>query len=424
MKIELNELSPVKRTMSVEVEPDVVAAETERVVRRYAGKARIPGFRPGKAPLSVVRFRFRKDIEEDVKDSLLSRLYGEAAKEKGIAPIGDPALDEVVFEEGKPFRFKTSFEIRPEILPKGYEGVEVARAATVVTGEDVDTALGEIRDSRAMLVAKEGKAETGDFLLADVAGTPEDGEPFSQEKALVEIGSTQNLPEFNDRIEGGAAGDNLEFSVHYPQEHPAEQLAGRDVAYQLKVHEVKSRQMPDLDDEFAKDLGDFDSLEALKERIRTDLEARKKAQSDNELRKTIMDKIVLENPAELPDVLVEEEIRHRMEDMVRTMMMQGVDPQKIDVDWKQIRERQDEPARKAVHARLVLDAIADEKGLAVDDKEVDDKIQAEAARIGEPHADVRKRLTESGGLGAIKVQLLREKALEWVVAAADIREEE
>ena len=424
MKIELNELSPVKRTMTVEVEAGVVAAETDEVVRRYAGKARIPGFRPGKAPLSVVRSRFKKEVEEEVRESLLHRLYGEAAKEKGITPIGDPALDEVVFEEGKPFSFKTSFEIRPEINPQGYEGVEVPKKAAAVSDEDVETALGEIRDSRAQLVVKEGKAETGDFLMADVAGTPEGGEPFQQENALVEIGSTQNLPEFNDRIEGAGKGDSLEFSVNYPQEHPAEQLAGRDVAYQLTVHEVKTRQLPELDDEFAKDLGEFDSLDALKERVRTDLTARKKAETDNEMRKILMDKIVVENPAELPDVLVEEEIRHRMEDMVRTMMMQGVDPQKIDVDWKEIRERQDEPARKAVHARLVLDAIADEKGLAVEDNEVDEKIQAEAARIGEPATEVRKRLVDSGGTGAIKVQLLREKALEWVVAAANIQEEE
>lgn len=424
MKIELNELSPVKRTMSIEVEADVVAAETDRVVRRYAGKARIPGFRPGKAPLSVVRSRFRKEVQEDVKDSLLSRLYGEAAKEKGISPIGDPALDEVVFEEGKPFRFKTSFEIRPEIAPTGYEGVEVKQGTVAVTDDDVDTALGEIRDSRARLESKEGKAVTGDYLLADVEGIPAGGEPFQQEKALVEIGSTQNLPDFNEQIEGAARDDVLDFSVNYPQEHPAEQLAGKEVSYKLTVHEVKTRELPDLDDEFAKDLGDFDTLDALKERVRTDLEARKKAEVEGEVRKSILDKILLENPATLPDVLVEEEVRHRMEDMVRNMMMQGMDPQKIDVDWKEIRERQDEPARQAVHARLVLDAIAGEKGLTVDDKEVDQKIQAEAARIGEQYSEVRKRLADSGGLGAIKVQLMREKALDWVVAAAEIHEEE
>lgn len=424
MKIELNELSPVKRTMNIEVGADVVAAETERVVRNFAGKVRIPGFRPGKAPLSVVRSRFRKEVEEDVKESLLSRLYGEAAKEKGVQPIGDPALDEVVFEEGKPFSFKTSFEIRPVIEPKGYEGVEVKRTAVNVTDEDVDAALGEIQESRARLTVKEGKAATGDYLLADVEGTPEGAELFQQEKAMVEIGSTQNLPEFNERIEGAAPGDVLEFSVKYPQEHPAEKLAGREVAYKLSVHEVKKREIPELDDDFAKDLGDFESLDGLKERIRTDLTARKQAESESELRNTLIDRILLENPAVLPDVLVEEEIRHRMEDMVRTMMMQGVDPQKIDVDWKEVREKQDEPARKAVHARLVLDAIAGEKELVVDEKEVDEKIRAEAARIGEPYGDVRKRLAESGGLGAIGMQLVREKVLDWVVSAADISKEE
>jgi trigger factor len=410
--------------MSIEVGPEVVVAETAKVVRRYAEKARIPGFRPGKAPLSLVQTRFREEVAEEVKDQLISRLYADAAKEKGVKALGDPVLDEVVFEEGKPFSFKTTFEIWPEIDPKGYEGVEVTRPTAAVSDEDVTKSLEEIRESQAKLVLKDKEAVTGDFLLANILGTPEKGDVFDRENVLVEIGSNHNLPEFNDRIEGAKKGDVLEFSVTYPKEHPNADMAGMEVAYKLTIHEVKVREMPELDDEFAKDLGEFDTLAQLSERIRTDLTTRKEQDAENQVKKELMDKILLENPATLPDVLVEEEIRHRMEDMVRSMMMQGVDPKELDVNWKEVRGKQEEPARTAVHARLVLDAIAEKTDLQVESSEVDDKIRAESERIGETYEELRKRLTGSGGLQSIRVQLLREKALDSVLAAAEIREEE
>ncbi len=424
MKIEVNELNPVKRTMFIEVGPEVVTAETDKVVRRYAEKAKIPGFRPGKAPLSVVRSRFRQEVSEEVKDQLISRLYHDAAKEKGVHALGDPVLDEVMYEEGKPFSFKTTFEIWPEIDPKGYEGVEVNRPTEQVGEDEVEDALEKLRENQAKLVSKEKKSETGDFLLADIEATPSEGDPFTREKVLVEIGSSHNLPEFNDRIEGAGKGSVLEFSVTYPKEHPNTDLAGREVAYKLTVHEVKVRELPDLDDELAKDLGEFDSLKELTGRIRTDLTARKKADADNQVRKQLMDKIILENPVTLPDLLVEEETRHRMEEMVRNMMMQGVDPQKVDVDWKEVRGRQEEPARKAVHGRLLLDAIAEKLDLAVEASEVDQRVREESERMGEPYQEVRKRLAESGGLQSIRVQMLREKALDQMVATAEIRQEE
>lgn len=428
MKIEVQDLSPVKKSMSIEVGADEVERETERVLRRYSSQVRLPGFRPGKAPKAMVRSRFAKEIREDVRDALISRLYGEAAKERGYRPLGDPVLDEVHHHDGEPFRIKTTFEIAPTVEPKDYKGVEVRKGKPEVGDSDVDKVLEELRDSHARLEAVEGRAAgTGDFVVGDVVGTivgDDEAEPFEREGALMEVGASDNLPEFNDGLEGSKPGDVREFNVPYPDGYHAERLAGKTVAYRVTVHEIKVKKVPEMDDEFAKDMGEFDTLDALKSRIREDLVHRKEHEIEGAVRRDVLDKILLENPVPLPEVLVESEIQHRLEDMVRSMMMQGMDPQKMDLDWKQLRDRQEEGARKSVHARLILDAIAGAEGLEADPKEVDARIRQEAERVQESYEDLRARLRKGGGMEALRNQIVREKSLDFVTSVANIRTEE
>jgi len=426
MKIEVTDHSPVKKTMSVEVGPDEVAAETENALRRYSRQVKLPGFRAGKAPIAMVKKRFAKEIDEDVRDSLIGRLYREAAREKGFRPIGDPVLDEIQHEVGQPFRIKTTFEVAPVIEPKNYKEVEVRKGAVEVGEADVDKVVDELRESNARLRTEEGReAVTGDFLVADVVGTSDDEgfEPLKREKALMEVGATDNLPEFNDGLLGAKAGETREFAVPYPAEYPTEKLAGKTVRYAVHVHEVKIKEVPAADDDFAKDMGDFENLEALRTRIRDDLVHRKEHEVEGQVRRDVLDKILLENPAPLPEILVEHEIQNRLEDLIRNLMMQGIDPSKMDLDWKQLRERQEEGARKAVHARLVLDAIAAAEGLTVDPKEVDARVRREAERIQESHEELRARLKKGGGMEALQNQLLREKTLDFVTSVANIRSE-
>lgn len=425
MKVDITDVSPVKKTLEIEVEPAEVKAETKRVVDRYARQARIPGFRAGKAPRSVIEARYGKDIKDDVRDGLISRSYGEATREHGYRPLGEPTLEDVDEADDGTVRFKTTFEILPAFDVQGYKEVEARRVVTPVQDDDVDQAIEEIRQSRASLVAAEGRAAaTGDYVVADIAGAPADGEPFEREAMILEVGATDNLPQFNEGIEGAKAGDELSFDVDYPEEFPADALKGKTVAYKLQVHEVKVRQAPELDDEFAKDLGEFENLAELEARVRTDLEARAEAQADSEVRKSILDKILLENAVPLPDVLVEQEIRNRLEDVARQMIMQGMNPSEAEFDWKKMREAQEEGARKAVHARLVLDAVAEAESIEVGSKDVDDRIRQEAARMGEKFDEVKSRLKSQGGLEAVRNQLLRERSLDFVTSVANIREEE
>jgi trigger factor len=425
MKIEVKEVSPVRRNMAVEAAEDEVAREKDEILKRYARQVRIPGFRPGRAPLAVVRARFSREVDDDLKERLVARLYAEAIKERGLQPLGDPVLGEVVFKSGEPFRFETSFEVAPEFTPRDYRGIEVRRPPTQVDDGDVERTLQELREAHTRFVTEDGrKAATGDVIVADVEGTPEGGESFRRERAVIEVGGPGNPPAFNAGLEGAASGSELQFSVSYPQGHETEELAARTVAYRLQVHEVKRRVLPELDDEFAKDLGEFADLEALKQRIRGDLTERKRAEGQRALRQSVLDKVLLGNPIPLPDGLVEQETLHRLEDIARAMVHQGVEPRTAEIDWSALRQKQEASARKAVHARLVLDAVARAESLDVEPGEVDARLASEARRMGETNTKLRARLEKQGGLETLKTQLVREKSLDFLVSVANIQGEE
>jgi trigger factor len=261
-------------------------------------------------------------------------------------------------------------------------------------------------------------------VVADLTETPEGGEPKTRERVVLEVGAAENPEAFNRGLAGAKSGGRLEFDVAYPQEHRAPELAGRSVRVSVLVHEVRRKEIPPLNDDLAKEVGDFETLSALRARVARDLTERKGAAAHAATRQSILDKILLANPVVLPDVLVEEEIQHRLEDMVREMMFHGMDPRTMELDWKQLRDRQDEPARKMVHARLVLDAIAVAEGVVAGREEVTARIKKEAERIGENYDSLRARLEKGGGVQALATQMVREKSLDLVTSLANIQNAE
>lgn len=425
MRFDLTDQSPVKKSMAFEVDPEEISRETQAVLHGYAEKTAIPGFRPGKAPLAMIHARFKKEVAEDVRERVMSRCFREAARERGLRPLGDPVVDEVQEAEGEPLRFKVSFEVLPEIEVRNYKGVEVRRPSARVDEADVDRALEELRQSRAHLITADGRgAESGDVLVCDVKGTPAEGQPFARERMFVEVGAEGNPPSFNEKLAGARPGDDLDFTVEHAGRDETPDVAGKPVRYEIHVHEVKARQVPQLDDEFARDLGDFEDLAALRARVRQDLETRKGREADQRVRQSVLEKVMVDNPTVLPDALVEDEIRHRLEDIVRRMYIQGLDPEKIELDWKRLREQQEDGARRSVHARLVLDAVARVEGLEVSAEEVQQRIKGDAQAIGEAYESVRKRLEERGGSEVVRSQMLREKSLDLLTAVANIQIEE
>ena len=422
MKIELTDLSPVKKTMEIEADAEDVSKETEDVLRRYASQVRLPGFRQGKAPIGMIKKRFAKEIDDDVRERMISRLWREATREKGLMPLGDPQLEDLKHEEGMPFRFKTTFEVLPQFSVKDYKGVEARQLSGTVKDEELAEALESIRQGHARYVADEARlAEPGDVIVADLTEQPEGEEPKTRERMVLEVGAKENPGTFNEKIGGAKMGSALAFDVAYPEDHPAPALAGKKVHYAIQVHEVKRREIPALDDDLAKDLGDFADLEALKTRVRSDLGERKQAAVRSAVRQAVLDKVLLANPIPLPDILVEEEIQHRLEDMVREMMFHGVDPRTMNLDWKQLRDKNEEPARKIVHARLLLDAIAVAEGVTVARGDIEQRVRREAERIGESYDVVRERLSKGGGLQALETQMVREKSLDLITSIANIQ---
>jgi trigger factor len=425
VRSDLQDLSPVKKRLSVEVDADEVERETEGVLRGYRARAKIPGFRPGKAPMSVIRSRFGKDAEEDVRERIVARYFLESARERGLEPLGNPALDEIHYEKGESLRFQTTFEVLPAIEPRAYEGVEARRVVRKVEPREVDEILEDIRQSRARLVADEGRdASAGDVLFVDLEAMPEGGETFRRDGAAVEIGARGNLPGFDEALTGARAGAERELSVDVPADYPGRDLAGKKVAFRMVVREVKRKEVPAIDDELARELGEFDDLAALRRRIGEDLEARNRSEADKSVRQTVLDRVLLENPVVLPDILVEEEIRRRLEDGLRGLILRGVDVEKADIDWEKLRKGQEEPARKAVHARLMLDAIAKLRGLAVADGDLDERIAVEARRMGDDPRKLRNELRKQGRLETLRAQLLRERALDYLTSVAKIHDEE
>ena len=422
MKIDLTNLSPVKKRMSVEVAPEALEREAASLLRNYRKKARIPGFRQGKAPASVIRARFSKELEDDLRERVVSASFRSAAKEKGLRPLGDPALEEVTHEEGEPLTFQTTFEVLPKIELQGHQGVEVSRQTTKVSDEELGQTLQELRQSRVQLIVEpERQAVEGDVVLVDVEGSPEDGESFRRERLPIEVGAQSNLPEFNEKLLGVQSGAELEFPVQYPADYGSSHLAGRRVGYRLKVHEVKRPELPELDDEFAKDLGEFDDLAALREKLRQDLHARKRHEADGAVRQSVLDKVLIENPVILPEVLVDAEVRRRLQEIVRNMMLEGLEPEKVEVDWAELRKRQLEPARKAVHTRLILDAVAEAEQLQVEDSEIEERIDRDAERMGQSPAKLRAELKRHSGRQALIAQLVREKSLDYLTSVANIQ---
>ena len=421
MKIDLTDVSPVKKQMSVEVTTEDVKRETDSVLRGYRAKARIPGFRPGKAPMSVIRARFAKELEEDVRERVVTASFFKAAREKGLEPLGDPALEDVSHEDGQPLTFKTTFEILPQIELTDYKDIEVTQRVEVVTDEELEKALEELRRSRVQLVAEEGReAAQGDVVYISVEGLPSEGEPFTRERMPIEIGAENNIKQFNEKLLGTQVGSKVEFGVEYPKSYGAEDLAGKRVEYRLEVHEVKKQVLPELDDEFAKDLGEFDDLAGLKSKLREDLEGRKRHEAEMATRQSVLDKVLIKNVVILPDVLVAQELRQRLEDFARSLIMRGVDPKTAEIDWDDVRKQHDEPARKSVHARLVLDALATAEGITVNDSDVDARILADAKRLGEPAEKLRAQLKKHSGKEVLMAQMVREKSLDYLTSTANI----
>ena len=423
MKAELAEVSETKKNLSFEIPPDVVEAEIARVADGYAKTAKVPGFRPGKVPAKVVRQRYRDQILYDVAHDLIPRVVGDALRERGLDPVATPDIRDVVLEEGQPLTFVADFEVVPPIDPGDYAGLTLRKAPAVLDVGAVDQALERLRDRAAKWIPVEDRASTaGDTVLLDVTRTmrKDDAKPEAMQNVSIEVGASANPPGFDEALTGVVAGDERSFTSTYPADYPTVELAGATVDYQATVKGLRRKMLAPLDDDFAKEISDVETLDALRERVKADLQHEAEHEAEHKVRHDLLQMLAERVKGEVPDALVEHEVERRLEDLVRRMMEQGLDPQHAQIDWQEFRAKQRPPAESAVKSTLVLDEIARREHLDATDGDVEGEINRFAERAGRTPVAVRARLEKEGGLARVRGGIRREKTVAWLMGKANI----
>jgi len=433
MKTELIDVTTTKKQLVCEVPAETVEVEIGRVARAYAREARIPGFRPGKAPATLVRQRYREQIHHDLVHDLVPRLLEEALRERALAPVATPGLRDVHLEDGQPLRFTAEFETLPPMEPVDVTAITVRRPPVEVADEAVDGVIARLRERHARFDPVEGRASApGDVLTVDLtrrvvrpgpgadaaAATPV--EPERHTDIRVEIGAAVNPPGFDAEVSGLLPGNDKTFLVTFPADYPVADVAGAEVEYAVHVRDVKQKVLPALDDEFAKDLGEFESLEALRTRVRDDLRADAERTQAREARNDVLRQLASRVSVEVPEVLVDQELDRRLEDFAGQLMSQGVDLEKAGIDWAEFRERQRDAARESVKGVLALDDFARREEVTVDRAELEAEVARLAQRSGRSLDAVRERLESDGGMARLETLMRRDRALERVMARATI----
>jgi trigger factor len=419
MKTEFTDVTETQKTITIEIPSDVVDAEINKVARDYSRQARIPGFRPGKVPATVVKQRFRDQILHDVSHTLIPRAVEEALQERGIEPVDTPNIKDVDLKEGHPLKFTAAVETVPPFDPGDLSTISLERRPTVITEEAIAQTLERLRDRAAKSEPVEGRpVADADTVVLDIDRQDPDGESDRHENVSLELGAPVNPPGFDAQLIGMNPGDSKTFTIHFPEDFGVKERANTDVTYTVALKEIRKRVLPDLDDEFAKDLGEFDSLAALRERVRTDLQAEANEATERQVRTELLKQLSERVSFELPSSMVEREIDRRLEEFVRQLMQQNVDPRQAGIDWAQFREAQREPARSAVASALVLDEIARREGITVPPEDVDKEIERFALRGGRTPAALRAQLEKEGGLSRLVTGLRRERAVDLALSRA------
>jgi trigger factor len=435
VKTELNEVSETRKTLTFEVEPEILHAEIDRVAKSYAKQARIPGFRQGKVPVNVVKQRYKDQILYDVAHDMIPRLVGEALRERELQPVATPDIKDVVLDEGKPLTFVAEFETVPPIDPGQYVGISLRRPPAVLNVGAVDRALEHLQLRAARWHPVEDRpAATGDTLLMDLTRTrrtrlvqlaggdtplAEDEKPETLQNVSIELGAKANPPGFDEHLGGTAVNDRKTFTVNYPNDYEVQELAGATVDYDVTVKGIRRRELLPLNDEFAKEVSEVETLEALREKIREDLQHEAQHEAEHRVRHDLL-RDLSSRVRHAPDDLGDQEVDRRLEECVRRLMDQGIDPEKAEINWQEFRDRQRDAATETVKSTLVLDDIARREAIETTDDDVMAEIARFAERAGQTPAAIRARLEKEGALDRIRVGIRREKAMSWLLERASV----
>lgn len=403
------------RELVIDVPAEEVAAAYRKVAGNYRRYARIPGFRAGKVPESIIRRKFAKEIRKDVIDSLLPERFNKGVQELGIHPVGQPQVMELTVEENAPLHVKAIFEYLPDFSIDGYKDVAVPKPAVEVTEEEYQQELDQLRDSRSTMepVEEDRPLADGDFAQisykGQVEGEPE-AEPMTGEDALLEIGGASTVEAFTTALRGAKVDQELKAEVVYPADYGEPKLAGKTVAYELSVKGIKKRNLPELSDEFAKEIGGYENLAELEAKIREHLQSRKQRGIESETKEKLLAAMAERFSFAVPESLVQEQVDNRLERGLRALAAQGMNPEQMrKLDFDRLRTAQRDSALAEVKTQILLDRIAQEENVDVSEDELDHELQLASLQTREPLDTLKGRLTQDGGLARLREQIRREK---------------
>ena len=412
-----------RRELDLEIPAEEVQKATEKVAKEFARIARVPGFRPGKAPVSLIRRRFAEDIKGEVLQSLVPERVGKAVSEQKLTPVSQPQVEKLDFVEGQPLKFKAVFEVLPEFGLSNYKGLAIEMPAMEITDADVAKALDEMRERAAAFAPVEGRAiGNGDYVQLKLMGTPAGGgEPLRADSVMCHVGAEETMQPFNENLLGANIGAHKSFEVVYPADYPDAKLAGKTFNYAVEILGIKTKKLPELNDEFAKDVSDAATLDELKKKVSESLEHQRDHRQKELQREKVLAELVKLHDFPVPESLVEHQMDVRLERVVRSLAAQGVDPRAVNVDWVLLRKRQQERATDDVKAELIIDRIASVENIDVTDEEVQHELEHMASHSGESAEAVRARLTKQGALDRMKAKLRSDKTLDWLAQNSQVR---
>ena len=401
-----------KHALEITVPVAEVDQESERAAVAIQGKARLPGFRPGKAPLSIVKTRFAGDIRQEVLDALVPRFLQAAVEKDNLQLVGRPAITDVHFHSGEPLRFKAEFEVAPTFELGEYRGLTITYNEPEVTDADVDARLEQIRDQKAQYVNEEPRPlADGDYAVVSLESLEGVEEKVKQDELMLKIGDEATMKEFTENLRGASPEDVRDFDVTYPEDYDRKPLAGQTVKFRAVVKAVRRKDLPDLNDEFAKDLGDFKTLDELKETIRKSIRQERDHRAQEDAKNQLIEKLVDAHEFPVPDAYIDRQIQINVENQLRTLAAQGVDPNQIKLDWQKLRESQKGRAERDVKASLILDKVGEREAIGATQEEVDREVQRIARQQREAAAVTRATLQKEGGLARIAGHIRTDKTL-------------
>jgi trigger factor len=401
-----------------------VSRETESVTKEYAKVARIPGFRPGRAPHSLVQRRFRDEIQSDVVQSLVPKFFENAVRQNNLSVVGRPRFDDLKFEADQPLRVKATFEVYPEFQLREYKGLEVEEEPATVTEDDVAKALENLREHWATFEVVSGRAaEMDDYVMVSYEGrdaSDPSSTPVAWREGSVHLGGKGTIREFTDNLIGAKPGETREFDVTYPADFPQKKLAGKTLHYRVEIQSIKKRVLPAVDDELARTASEFSTLEELKQDIRQKLETQRRRDVEQSAKLKLIEKLVEAHEFPVPEALVEARLERKLERLVGQLLAQGIDPRTASIDWGRMREEARPDAEREARGMMILSKIAEAEKIELSEEELDDAIREMAEEGRETPAALKTRLTETGEIDKLKSSRRNQKALDFIYQNAKI----